>query len=531
MKLKNTFFELIKTRWELLINLLVFTIFKIKHLYYSYYWDESEWYLPAVKQMYKHGLSLLPSSLDPEYSRGHPLLFHCLYSVWMHVFGKSRFAMHSFALIIALCLLWIVYEVCLKLFNTRVAIISVLLISTQVFYFVQASYVLPEILVALFILLSIYYYSLGKYLLTGLFLFAAFFTKESALVVGLTLGVDYVFRFYSKNKNYNNVKMLISLVIPAMLMGSFFILQKIAFGWYILPVHSDLIQLDKMRIFRELTYTINNFFTVEYRSIFYSIFLVLPIVATVAHKNLKYLLYFLLPFVLIVVQINLPIFVYNFGNHKYLAIVILSIGIMVYGMYYFKYFKNLASSRFTSVGFLFILLYLIYSNLSFITYRYLISCYIPIFIFTAVFLDFFIIKTSKYFIYPVLCLVALTTYMSFSNNKDTGVGDTSLESFHAMDVQDKAIGFLIENKLFDSSINALSIHLYDDLRDSKFGHIDDKEKFTALEWRKNLDKTHYFVLDNIDSFVYYNQIKNDSSLVKIFRSESGREWSEIYRRK
>ena len=147
-----------KNRWFLFLVLTVFIICKIPHLYYPYYWDESWPYAVAVKDMYKHGISLMPSAVDPELSRGHPLFFHAVAATWMNVFGSSPLAMHSFALTISILFLISIYEAGLKLFNQRVAMISLVLIAAQVVFFVQSSFVLFEVLIAFLSFLSLYFY-------------------------------------------------------------------------------------------------------------------------------------------------------------------------------------------------------------------------------------------------------------------------------------------------------------------------------------------------------------------------------------
>ena len=112
--------------------LAVFVILKILHLSYPYYWDECWPYAAAIRQMYEHGVSLSPIAIDVELSHGHPLLFHCMVALWMHVFGHSHFAMHSFALLVSLLLLVAVYEAGYRLFNKNTATIALLLVVTQV---------------------------------------------------------------------------------------------------------------------------------------------------------------------------------------------------------------------------------------------------------------------------------------------------------------------------------------------------------------------------------------------------------------
>src|SRR5271170_3215814 len=97
--------EFFKNRWVLFLVLIVFILCKIPHLHYPYYWDESWPYAVAIRDMYLHGVSLMPTAIDPELSRGHPLFFHAIAAIWMHIFGNSHISMHSFALTISVLFL------------------------------------------------------------------------------------------------------------------------------------------------------------------------------------------------------------------------------------------------------------------------------------------------------------------------------------------------------------------------------------------------------------------------------------------
>ena len=191
--------DFIKNRWVLFLVLIIFMICKLPSLSYPYYWDESWPYAPAIQAMYHHGISLSPSAIDPELSRGHPLFFHAIAAAWVNIFGSSHLSMHSFALTISLLFLIAIYETGLRLFNQRVAVMGVLLVATQVCFFIQSSFVLFEVLVAFLCFLSIVLYSRDKYFLTALCLCLLFYTKESGLIAGFVLGMHALIGLFNKN--------------------------------------------------------------------------------------------------------------------------------------------------------------------------------------------------------------------------------------------------------------------------------------------------------------------------------------------
>ncbi len=234
----------LKTRWVLWLVLLVFICFKIPHLHYPFYCDEGWVYAPAVKTMALTGPSLLPGSLTDYYSRGHPLLFHFLAALWIKCFGSSNIAVHSFPLFISIVFLIALFECSLRLFNRSVAILALLIVSTQVIFFAQASFVLPEVMLALFAFLSLYCYVTDRFVLTAVMLFGLFFTKESGLVYGAVIGIDAFVSLFRKGDFRKRWFRMASVLLPAVLIGSFFVIQKVRLGWYLLPEHTGLIHID-----------------------------------------------------------------------------------------------------------------------------------------------------------------------------------------------------------------------------------------------------------------------------------------------
>ena len=214
----------LKTRWVLLLVLVVFVCFKIPHLHFPFYCDEAWVYAPAVKTMAINGPSLMPGSIPDAYSRGHPLFFHFLCSLWIRCFGFSNIAVHSFPLLLSIVFLTALYECCFRLFGRREAILAILLVSMHVLFFVQSSYVLPEILVALLAFLSLYFYSRDRVLLTSIALLMLFFTKEGGLVFGAVIGADALISFFRNNERLAQRSLrLVAVIVPVLLIGLFFI--------------------------------------------------------------------------------------------------------------------------------------------------------------------------------------------------------------------------------------------------------------------------------------------------------------------
>ena len=140
-------------------------------------------YFVAVQKMAETGPSLLSGHIDVVLTRGHPLFYYASAATWLKFLGDSLLARHLFALSISLAFLLAIFFGMRKLFNFNVAILSTVLVATQIIFYVQSSMLLPEVLVAFLAYLSIFYFSYRNYIGLGIALTLLLQTKESGLVI------------------------------------------------------------------------------------------------------------------------------------------------------------------------------------------------------------------------------------------------------------------------------------------------------------------------------------------------------------
>jgi hypothetical protein len=268
----------------LLALVILFIIFKIPYLSLPYYWDEAWVYGPAIRIMEAHKLSLLPDALPVYYSRGHPLLFHFLGALWMRVFGTSLTASHLFALSISIALLVFVFVFCKNLFNKETGLIACLFLVLQPIFQAQSVLLLPEVMVSLFSLMTLYYFIKEKW---GWYMLSAtlvLYTKETGIVAVGTVGLWFLLEvFFLKRSEFSIYKIQVPnskpkipkktlgawglrlktwvllrspmlkyfilrsliLIVPLLLIGVFLLIQKKMNGWYFFPEHVNYITNDK----------------------------------------------------------------------------------------------------------------------------------------------------------------------------------------------------------------------------------------------------------------------------------------------
>ncbi len=231
----------------LFLVIIALVIIKFPQLSLPYYGDEGFAFGPAVHLMYKTGPSLLPSGLDPEYSYGHPLLFHFLVSSWMKIFGPTIFVTKSFALLISVLLLISLYLVGKSFFNGETGLIAVILMFLQPVFLAQSSFVLLEIFLSLLALWTIWTFFKKRWIWYAIFSSMLVMTKESGLFLIFALCIwQLVDIFIEKTESYSGRKLLyqyLIILIPAFVFGGFLIIQKMTYGWFFFPLRMKETQL------------------------------------------------------------------------------------------------------------------------------------------------------------------------------------------------------------------------------------------------------------------------------------------------
>ncbi|MFZ1691923.1 MAG: glycosyltransferase family 39 protein [Flavobacteriales bacterium] len=241
-----------RTNWipraGLLMMLCAFAVFKSSHLDLPYYWDEAWVYAPAITAMHDEGVSLMPWAIPPELSRGHPLFFHAVGAVWMNLFGDSFTAMHALPLFLTLLLVVATYRLGALLTDEATGFFAALLVCLSETVLAQSSLLLPEILLALLLVLSVTAYLQRKPWIFMISFTAALWTKETAIVAFVALLITHAWSFrdehaWADRKAWR--QWLLLIIAPVIVASSYFIVQRWSLGWFLFPEHVGMITWSK----------------------------------------------------------------------------------------------------------------------------------------------------------------------------------------------------------------------------------------------------------------------------------------------
>ncbi|MBP9882766.1 MAG: glycosyltransferase family 39 protein [Chitinophagales bacterium] len=470
----------------LLLGISLLWIYKFPYLGLPYFWDEGWSYATAVYRMSTQNLCLLPSCLDPELSRGHPLLFYFMNAAVAKVFGFSPLVMHAFSLIVASVTLVVFFFILLRFTNPVFALLGTWLLLVQEVFLVQSSFLLPEVFISLLIIITIYFLFAGKtwwYIITASLLVL---TKESGMVVVTAL---YIANFSLQlkqqlkgpNKSYHRlITYHLLLSIPLIIGIAFYLIQKWTYGWYFYPVHIGMMNFDWSVISNHLLLIrmfIFSGYGREHLSVIMGIFILLIIISMLWQQK----------------KIEPGIFRITF----FLLIVFVS--------------------------------YSLFSSVNYISLRYLIPL-VQLFIFLLVIWGYQLyVWGFRYTPYLFYVSIAFALYHDSTSNS-TWIDDVSIHYTDNAEIGCKAVEFMEEKQAHSKKIWT-TYTISHDLTHPELACLNGPP-FTNVMSDTLVNDADYYIFVNFPLIeACYDQVKMNDSLVLEKRWEKGYAWCEVYARK
>ncbi|MEA3444862.1 MAG: glycosyltransferase family 39 protein [Bacteroidota bacterium] len=455
-----------------LLATLAFVIFKIPHLTLPYYWDEAWVYGPAVRLMAQNGLSLLPDGLPVHYSRGHPLLFHFLAAGWLKIFGNTITASHVFALFISLLLIVALYVTGTKLFDKKTALASVLLLLMQPIFLAQSALVLPEVMLALFVLLSVYFFLKQKMLLYFFSATFMLFTKETGVAIIFVAFILEIIRQKDiiLSQPLKVIKSLFVVGSPVLVLFSYLIVQYFYHGWFLFPGHTGFVTFDINTIINRLTEGYGAY-----------------------------------------------IFIYQGRNLLFFSALLL----LIYGIIRKQKFKHKAE---LFSLFAFIVGFMLVSSVNFFSNRYIMSI-IPLFLILMFSIILQVFK-NRYLIigFTLVALVLQIPVLQKKTGSDHNLGYVNAVKAN-MAMSDYMTSINIQEKLIYAGFNTREM-----LTKPLCGYVEEGNNFKNF-LHPYSDKADYYIFSNYDTPKSDWDLPEKSGLELVQRFEIGQAWIALYKSK
>jgi hypothetical protein len=490
---------------------------KLRDLSLAFYWDESWVYAPSVKLMYAHGVSLMPRAVPVEYARGHPLLFQAMCAGWMHLFGTSNVAMHSFALFVAVMMAVVLYEVMLSLFGMRAAMMSVVLLLLNHMYFVDSSFVLNDIMLGLLFLLVIYFYVREKYIAAAVSLTLAFYTKESGLVVGCIIGADIVADIVRKRERRQIIYKSLSLAIPVLLIAVFFVVQKTRVGWFFNPDHVGLMDLSMANTLEHMQRVMDIVFYRDSNFFFWGCVLLLSLVAAVVKRRYAYLLLMVPTYIIYVALI------YSFKDAVFyvciVCLMIIAARILLMPMRGY----TAAQRHFVKFIIATSLAYIYFCCINFFEQRYLFPAVLLLgVVLAAVLCDLFLLRMKPLWFNIFLSLLVGVGVCTFAiQNDELTIRDRIL-------LQQELVDRFEADHFYDRNIFCAPFLERIHLLDAKTGSRHTATQFSNITDRPT-NSMDLMVFDNIEENAP-DSLRHLNNFYLLYRMEKGPAWVEVYKR-
>lgn len=203
------------------------------------FWDELGVYGPGILAMLDNGVGLLPSALEPELSRGHPLLFYAVFAGYSKLIGFSLLKIRLLAVFISIGLVGSVWWIGRKVLGGEYDWGPAMLLVVMPAVFVQSTLVLPEMMLSLLMIWGLYHLYQKNWLWYAVFGSLAILTKETGILLPLT-GMTYLV-FSREKPDWKSIGLLVA---PILVFGVFLLIQKAQNGWFFFPYHTELISFN-----------------------------------------------------------------------------------------------------------------------------------------------------------------------------------------------------------------------------------------------------------------------------------------------
>jgi len=500
---------------------IALVLFKSGFIGLPLFWDEAWVYAPAVRTMYANGPTLLPDAIPTELTRGHPLLFHFLATLWMKLWGTSNAVLHVFALFISVLTLVAIHLTGNRIAGAPVGAAATLMVAVNEAFLAQSGILLPEILLALFVLLTAWMFierNVVGYVVMGT---CALLTKESALVVILAILTWQTILLFTKGDSEQvrtRWKWMGIICMPILLASLFFLYQYRVFGWVFYPEHLGLMSFDPKDVHYQFKLAFNILFEHQGMALTtYAFGLMVPLLWRAWRP--------LVGFALVILYVA-AVKVLD-GRWAMPPLPTLVFTLACFATIFFLQFMKLYSrdrkkGEFAGIGLIFLLGFLLFSSFNFFADRYLI-CLLPfIAIGIAIMVHGSISRFSPW-AFPMLILL-LCAVRVWQIGKDDRVGDTRLSYRDLIEVHSGMIHHLEEKDLYDAPIHvSFTEAVY--LTDPDAGYLSDRP-FKNVTKGTPAPRAYVLFTSVTPAEEYKAKDRSEYTLLKRFTSR--KVWGEIY---
>ena len=498
----------------------LFVLFKIPHLDLPYFWDASWVYAPAIFEMVEQHPSLIPNTITTDLTRGHPLFFHFSTSIWAKIFGITPTSLHSFMLILSLGILFLVFIISRFYWNSATGFLALSILISQEIFLVQSSLLLPEVLLTLTILLSLWFYSKRQWYLFSLSATLCLLTKESGVVfIGTLFFYHQIFQLSIADRRKRMIDSLYFL-IPFVILSVHFIWLKLTEGWFFYPLHLSYFKTTFQSFHQDIRFIWDQIWIYDGR-LFISIATGICLILKLKFKKIWHRV--LPPLIIYFAYIT---FYREWPQPEYwlkiTILMVVSIGIL---MFFRKILRQKSKDRFwTSLFILYLLSFSFWCAYNVFTVRYLHSLIVFYSMFCAWGLSMALENNFAKIGLGVLIVYSHLFYFH-TLEKSQGIKDVDLNYIDGIEVQTQLIKYCDSIKIQDLPIHASLLEKVA-MQNKDLGYLQNKKPFSNVDLLLN-EETQYALFTNIAFEPTFHKM-DSLGFALIKRFEVNEAWGEVY---
>lgn len=420
--------------------------------------------------------------------------------------------MHAFAFLIALLAVLSFYRLSRFILSPEWALLAAVLLILQEAFFVQSSFVLPEVLLMLLTMESLRSYLLSQ---KGWFLFYTALlclTKETGIVVLVAIILFHILSTRSVSKSSGWVYLSL---IPGVV---FYLLQKLMLGWFFYPLHIGLTTFSLHVMMSKAEIIIRHFFSDQgHKTMLLGTGCILFIFGLLENKKLE------------VVRLGLFLLML-----AYVLIFRDTLGILLWTIALIWYAgKNVSYSgvekELLKVTAMVLTLIFAFTVSNFLMIRYLLPAY-PLLILLFVLLLQKSVSGRSLYAWSIGIFLCINFVFSMFNNywHKSWHDDVSINYTNAVKVHKEVIEYFELNGWYDKRIHTHFL-LQNDLINPDLGYLKSKP-FLQATYEGEItpdDELLIFSCIELDEGKYEN-VKNNNRYRLDKRFEVGNAWCEVY---
>ncbi len=230
----------------LLVSVVTFALLAllVAPLSTPYWWDAGAVYAPGAKWLLDHGFDARPGIFPSDLSRGHTPLFYLLLAGAFRLLGANPVAGHALTFGFAWMALLFTYALARRLFGWPAGAVAVALLLASPLFLTMSSEALPEMALTALTAASFHALARGRLVECAVWGTVLVLVKETGVACPLAIASAVAIQGVRGGALREGAKRAVVGLTPVFVLTAFFLAQKHAEGWFVLPYHAGLFHED-----------------------------------------------------------------------------------------------------------------------------------------------------------------------------------------------------------------------------------------------------------------------------------------------